>query len=257
MANYKIDIIPVFNDNYVFIFTCLKTRVTACIDPADSKPVTKLLEQQNLKLDYILNTHHHFDHVGGNKTLKAKFNCKIAGFSGDEKRIPEIDIKLNDQDNIQIGSYEFKILFVPGHTKGHIAYYSKEAKALFVGDTLFSSGCGRLFEGTAEEMYKSLAKIKKLPKDTQIYCAHEYTLANIKFALSLEPNNKKLIAKKERCIELRKKELPTIPTNLQEELETNPFLRTLDPELRKNSGKTTDSYHEEVFARIRKMKDNF
>jgi hydroxyacylglutathione hydrolase len=249
--------IPLLNDNYSFIIQCPETKITACVDPATGSEIEEYLKEKNLKLDYILNTHHHFDHVGGNIYLKEKYNAQIVGYKNDAKRIPGIDIELEENQIFKLGHIEFKTIFIPGHTLGHIAYYNQKYNLLFLGDTLFSSGCGRLFEGTPEQMYQSLEKIKNLPSQTKIYCAHEYTIDNLKFALTLEPNNPNIEKKYQESINLQNQNIPTIPTNLKSELLTNPFLRTINEDLRRNAGKNSDSYNIEVFAKIRKMKDNF
>lgn len=255
--SYKVDIIPIFSDNYVFLITCLKTKQTICIDPGSSKEVLDHINQNNLNLVAIFNTHHHPDHIGGNLAIKAQTNCKIYGYSQDANRISGITDKLSDGDKIFIGSLEFDIAHIPGHTLGHIYYFEPKYELLFIGDTLFSCGCGYLFEGSYEDMYNSLEKIKKLPDNSKIYCAHEYTLKNIEFALTLEPNNQALITKKEQSLKLRAANKPTIPTNLKNEKETNPFLRTLSSELRKNIATTSLAYNVDVFRKIRKLKDNF
>ena len=254
---YQIFIIPLLQDNYSFIFKCNITGVTACIDPATGPEIADFLDKNNLKLDFILNTHHHFDHIGGNKYLKDKYGCKIIGNGADAARIPEIDILVNENDLVNIGQHSFKVIDVTGHTIGHIAYFNPVSNILFIGDTLFSSGSGRVFEGSYADMYNSLEKIKLLPDNTLIYCAHEYTINNIKFALTLEPNNKDLLKKYDDCQKLRNNNLPSIPTNLNIEKKTNPFLRTLSKELRKSIDKTSDAYNVDIFAYIRKMKDNF
>ena len=184
--------IPVLNDNYIYLIIDSETKISACIDPALSEPVINLLEKENLSLNYILNTHHHCDHVGANLDLKKKYDCKIIGNKKDSSRIPGIDIKLDEGDFFEIGSSRCSIIEVSGHTNGHVAYYFKEENVIFCGDTLFSLGCGRLFEGTPQQMVQSLLKIRSLPDDTKIYCAHEYTLNNANFALSLERKTESL-----------------------------------------------------------------
>lgn len=257
MNDYKIYIIPLLSDNYSFIFQCNHSKISACIDPADGPAIASFLKSKEINLDFILNTHHHYDHIGGNQYLKELYKCKIIGYEDDKTRIPLIDIPLTNNDSCKIGKHIFHIKHIPGHTTGHICYLNNEHKILFAGDTLFSSGCGRLFEGTYEQMYNSLEQLKNLPKATKVYCAHEYTINNIKFALTLEPNNQELLKKYKLCTKLLKEGLPTIPTTIKNELETNPFLRTLSTELRKSINKTSDSYNIEIFKHIRKLKDRY
>ena len=174
--------IPVLSDNYIYLILDKINRTSACVDPAVAEPVVDILDKENVSLDYILNTHHHFDHVGANLELKKKYGCKIIGNEKDSDRIPGIDIMLNEGDVLKIGQSKCYVLDVSGHTKGHIAFYFKDENVIFCGDTLFSLGCGRLFEGTPGQMVKSLSKIRSLPNNTKIYCAHEYTLNNANFA---------------------------------------------------------------------------
>ena len=198
---------------------------TAVVDPALAQPVNTFLKSKNWKLDFILNTHHHWDHTGGNKMLKQEWNCLVVGFSRDTHRIPEIDIQLNEGEEFKLGSSMSRILFLPGHTLGHIAYWFWKEKKLFCGDTLFAMGCGRLFEGTYQQMFDSLHQVKKLPPETKIYCAHEYTEKNGHFALSVKPHNTDLQKRMNKVEEKRKNNLPTVPFFLSEDLKTNPFLQ--------------------------------
>ena len=223
--NLIIDIIPCLSDNYAYIIYDNSSKKVGVIDPSNFDEVNDVLKKKYNKLDYIMNTHHHMDHTGGNKELKKKYNAKIVAFSGDSNRIEEIDIKVNDNDNFNFGNIEFKIIKVPGHTSGHISFYSKNEKTIFTGDTLFSYGCGRVFEGTYLDMFNSLKKIKSLPQDTRIYFGHEYTKRNIEFCLSIEPNN---VFLKDQLIQLKKKlknNYFSSPTTLQEEIKGNVFLK--------------------------------
>ena len=207
-------------------------------------------------MDFILNTHHHADHVNGNLELKKKYNSKILGFSQDKRRIPGIDILLEENQKQKIGNLEFEVIFIPGHTKGHIAFFFSKEKIAFTGDTLFSLGCGRVFEGTHEEMFYSLNKIKNLPPDTKIYCGHEYTKSNLNFCLAYDSKNTFL---KEKKIDIQKKlksNQPTIPSTLGEEIKTNIFLRCNDPEIKRTLG-LKDSSEVEVFSKLRDLKDSF
>ena len=175
----RIEIIKCLQDNYSYLIID-KNNLKACVvDPGEASPVINFVEKKKLKLVYILNTHHHYDHVGGNLELKRKYNSKVIGFKEDKKRIPGIDILVEDNQIWNEDNFEAKIYHVPGHTSGHIAFHFFKEKKLFIGDTLFSLGCGRIFEGTNEEMFNSLSKIKKIPDDTEIYCGREYTLQNL------------------------------------------------------------------------------
>lgn len=236
----KILQIPVLKDNYIYILH--GAGQTTVVDPSLAAPVLEVIKQEGWQLDYILSTHHHNDHVGGNMELKAVTGAKIIGYAGDAHRIPGIDIKLQDNDVFKVCGLDAEVIFIPGHTLGHIAYYFAQASSLFCGDTLFSLGCGRLFEGTAQQMFSSLARIKALPKNTKIYCAHEYTESNGRFALSIMPENQDLKTRMQEVINLRTARKSTIPSTLEIELKTNPFLRAVDAN---------------EFATIRKMKDNF
>ena len=222
----KVFQIPVLQDNYIYILHDNNTHKTAVVDPAIASPIQTFLEEKNWKLNYIFNTHHHPDHVGGNLTLKKKWNCQIIGFSQDAHRIPGIDKTLDDNDELTFGSHIARVLFVPGHTLGHIAYWFHHANILFCGDTLFAMGCGRLFEGSPKQMFHSLQRIKKLPAHTTVYCTHEYTEKNGQFALREDPNNTHLQARMKTILAKRKNQQPTVPFSLSEELQTNPFLRS-------------------------------
>ena len=184
----KIEIISCLNDNYSYLIFEKETNIISIVDPSDFNACDEVIRKYK-KLDYILNTHHHLDHVGGNLELKDKYNSKILASEKDKRRIPGIDILLKDKQIFKIGNLEFKIIFIPGHTSGHIAFYFKKEKILFSGDTLFSLGCGRVFEGTHAEMLNSLNKLKSLPSDTKVYCGHEYTKRNLDFCLKYDNKN--------------------------------------------------------------------
>ena len=179
----KIEIIKCLQDNHSYLIIDEENQTACVIDPSESAPIINYLDNSKINLKFILNTHHHYDHVGGNLELKKKYNSKVVGFIGDKNRIPEIDISLEDNQIWKQDNFEAKIYHIPGHTTGHIAYYFFNEKKIFTGDTLFSLGCGRIFEGTHEEMFNSLNKIKNLSDDTEIYCGHEYTLQNSKFCI--------------------------------------------------------------------------
>ncbi|MFN3237141.1 MAG: hydroxyacylglutathione hydrolase [Pseudomonadales bacterium] len=247
---------PCLSDNYGYLIHDPANNLTAAIDTPEVAPINQALEAKGWELTHILNTHHHFDHAGGNLELKQQWGCTIVGAKNDAARIPGIDIELSDGDTFQFGDYTATIFDVSGHTLGHIAFYFPSEEVLFSGDALFALGCGRLFEGSPAQMWNSLQKLKALPDSTTVYCAHEYTAANAAFALSVEPDNKDLQA---RCAEikaLRAANKPTVPSNLGVEKATNPFLRPDSPDLQKVVGLDGDDLVA-VFAETRKRKDNF
>ena len=247
---------PCLSDNYCFLVHDPQADVTAVIDTPEVAPIEAALAQQGWKLTHILNTHHHFDHAGGNLELKEKWGCTIVGPRGEEERIPGIDIALGDGDVYDFGSAQARVLDVPGHTLGHIAYHFAEDGVAFVGDTLFALGCGRVFEGTAEQMWSSLSKLAALPDDTVVYCAHEYTQANARFAVTVEPGNKTLLARAEEIDRLRAAGTPTVPTTIGLEKATNPFLRPASDNLMRTIG-LNEGDAVAVFAETRRLKDNF
>lgn len=248
--------IPVLSDNYVYLLRDPVTDTVGVVDPAVAQPVLDQLEAQGWQLDFILNTHHHNDHVGGNKALKDRTGCKIVGPKADAARIPGIDLALADGDVFDFGSRQATIFDVPGHTRGHIAFWFADDLALFCGDTLFALGCGRLFEGTPEQMWHSLSKFRNLPGDTRVYCAHEYTEANARFALSVDPENQALQDRFQDILARRAKDQPTVPSRLGDETKTNPFLRADDPILAANVGRGGEDAVS-VFAEVRRRKDQF
>jgi len=248
--------IPVLNDNYIYIIHDPVSTETAVIDPAVSQPVLDCLKTKGWSLTYILNTHHHYDHVGANLDLKQKTNCQVLASTTDKSRIPGIDKHLKQGDEVKLGNQIAHVIETPGHTLGHIVYHFSNSNALFCGDTLFSMGCGRLFEGTAEQMWHSLQQIKQLPIETNIYCAHEYTQANGCFALTLEPDNKQLQQRIQQVNQLRAINKATIPSTLEQELATNPFLREKSLELQQSINMTQQT-PVDVFTKIRLLKDNF
>ena len=238
----RVEVIPCLQDNYSYLIIDKSNNYACVVDPSEAKPIINFVEKENINLKYILNTHHHFDHVGGNKNLKKKYNSVVIGYKDDANRIPEIDILLEDNQIWKADNFEAKIMHIPGHTTGHICYHFFKEKLIFTGDTLFSLGCGKLFEGTYQDMFSSLKKIKKLSQDTKIYCGHEYTLQNSKFCIEYDPENTKL---KSKITEIKKKlenNLPTIPSTLKDENECNIFLRAKDVE---------------SFSKLRDLKDIF
>ena len=238
----KIEIIKCLKDNFSYLLINEKNQNACVIDPSESGPIIDFVEKKNINLKFILNTHHHYDHVGGNNDLKKKYGAKIVGFKDDKNRIPKIDILVEDNQIWTYEDFESKIFHIPGHTSGHICFYFEKEKIAFTGDTLFSLGCGRIFEGTYKQMFESLNKLKKLPLDTKIYCGHEYTLKNSIFCIKYEENNENLKKKIIKIENKLKNNLPTIPTTIEEELACNIFLRA------KNL---------EDFSKLRDLKDNF
>lgn len=248
--------LPVLNDNYVYLAHEPRSGATAVVDPAVTGPVFDALARKGWTLTHILNTHHHPDHVGGNLEIKERTGCTIVGPRADAGRIPGIDVEVGDTDTVALGEAQASVFDVPGHTRGHIAYWFADSDALFCGDTLFALGCGRLFEGTPAQMWNSLSRLAALPDSTQIYCAHEYTLANARFALSVEPQNAALQARMKEIERLRAADRPTVPSTLAAERATNPFLRPDSADLQATIG-LPGADLVEVFARTRALKDSF
>ncbi len=250
--------IPILSDNYVWTLLDTNQPTAVIVDPGEAKPVIHFLKQHELTLCGILITHHHWDHTGGIAELKNQYDIPIYGPANET--IDGLSVPLQPDQIIQLKSFPLtlQVIGIPGHTLGHVAYYSPGI--LFCGDTLFAAGCGRVFEGTAAQMYASLQKIAALPDNTKIYCAHEYTLNNLRFAEQVEPENKKIKERLVRVSDLRKKNLPSLPSLLKEEKETNPFLRCDSPELianvEKHAGETL-STPVEVFTELRTWKDGF
>ena len=250
--------IPVLRDNYAYLIVCEKTNEAAVVDPSEAEPVMRQVEKEKVELRAILNTHHHRDHTGGNVGLLEHCSLQVYGHTVDQERIPGLTHPLDDGDEVKLGELRGKVLYIPGHTRGHIAYLFENK--LFCGDTLFVAGCGRLFEGTAEQMHGSLNKLQQLPDDTLVYCGHEYTEKNLQFALTLEPNNRKLVGKMQSVRSLRAKGISTVPSTMVQEKETNPFLRWNSQEIQdhlKRSFPNLASDPVSVFARVRELKDQF
>ncbi len=252
----KVNIISCLQDNYSYIIHDTNTDVVGVIDPSEFSPIDNYIKKKLNKINFILNTHHHFDHTGGNLQLKKKYDSKIVGSAKDGEKISDIDIKLNHNDIFKFGSVEFKTILVPGHTNGHICFYSEKEKVIFTGDTLFSLGCGKVFEGTHLQMLESLNHIKHLPKDTSIYCGHEYTKKNLDFCSEFEFNNYFLKERKKQVMFKLSKKKPTIPITIGEELNTNIFLRCDVFSVKKSLG-MENSTEIEIFKKLRDLKDSF
>ena len=244
------------SDNYCYLIRDPETGLTGVIDTPEVAAIEKALADTGWQLDYILNTHHHADHAGGNLELKKKTGCTIVGPKADEARIPGIDIALGDGESFKLGDKTATVYDTPGHTRGHIVYHFAGDKIAFVGDTLFAMGCGRLFEGTPAQMWTSLQKLLAWPDETLVYCAHEYTQSNAAFALSVEPDNAKLVERARQVDELRSRDEPTIPSTIGLERATNPFLRPMSKNLQSTIG-MPGAPLVDVFAETRRRKDNF
>jgi hydroxyacylglutathione hydrolase len=210
--------VPALTDNYLWLVREPESGSVAVVDPAEAAPIERALAERNWRLTHILNTHHHGDHVGGNLALKAATGCTIVGPRADRARIPGIDVEIGEGDRYRFGAATGEVFDVPGHTRGHIAYWFADSDALFCGDTLFLMGCGRLFEGTPAQMWDSLGKLKRLPGTARIYCAHEYTQSNARFALTVDGANKALVARAAAVADLRARGEATVPGTLAEEL---------------------------------------
>jgi hydroxyacylglutathione hydrolase len=255
MAELEIRQLKALRDNYVWLLRDPETGATGAVDPSEPGPVLAALAETGWKLTHVLNTHHHPDHTGGNLALKEQSGCTIVGPRADRARIPGIDIDVADGENYAFGKQVARVFDVPGHTRGHIAFWFAGSRALFCGDTLFTLGCGRLFEGTPQQVWTSLSKLKTLPPETRVYCGHEYTQANARFAVTVEPGNESLLARSRRVDELRSRNQPTVPATMGEELATNPFLRADQPALQAAMGAVGDPVA--TFAEIRRRKDVF
>lgn len=256
MARLDIHLVPCLQDNYAYLIHDRDADVTGVVDPSEAEPVFAALEQQGWRLTHILNTHHHWDHTGGNLALKEATGAQIVGPKADYERIPGIEVALGEGDEWTFGTQTARIFDIPGHTRGHIAFWFPDSHAVFTGDTLFALGCGRLFEGTPEQMWSSLSKLRALPPLTAVYCGHEYTQANARFALTVEPENVALVERARRIDDLRALGRPTIPSTIGEEIETNPFLRPGSSDLRRHVG-LPQGGPIAVFAETRRLKDSF
>ncbi|WP_313116606.1 hydroxyacylglutathione hydrolase [Ectopseudomonas guguanensis] len=255
----QIDALPAFNDNYIWLLQDAGSKRCAVVDPGDAAPVQAWLEAHpDWQLSDILITHHHFDHVGGVETLKNATGARVAGPA--TEKIPARDLDLNDNDTIDVLGLRFQIIAVPGHTLGHIAYYHAGQNLLLCGDTLFAGGCGRLFEGTPQQMHRSLSRLAALPANTRVYCTHEYTLSNLRFAHAVEPDNVRLDERLAEVTRWRAEGRISLPSTLELELATNPFLRTGEPSIiaavqARDGDQVTEP--SAVFASLRAWKDSF
>ncbi|MGO8953314.1 MAG: hydroxyacylglutathione hydrolase [Rhodomicrobium sp.] len=262
MAALEILQFPCWEDNFGVLIHDRQSGVTASIDAPEENAVRQALRQAGLKLTHIFTTHHHHDHVEGHAGLKHETGCTIYGPAGEAASIPGIDVPVKEGARLPFGAFEVQVLETPGHTRGAVTYYIPGALAsgagvAFTGDTLFSAGCGRVFEGTHAQLWHSLEKIAALPPATLIYCGHEYTQSNLKFAAAVEPHNEALLKRKAEVDALRVKGKPTLPVTLATELATNPFLRVNSPEIRQRLGLGPDVPPAKVFEELRRRKDKF
>lgn len=249
---------PCLTDNYGYLIRDISSGLVACIDTPDAKTILSNLQERGWALDFILNTHHHPDHVGGNLELKAKTGAIIIGPAAESKKITGIDQAVSDGEKFQFGESVACVFDTPGHTNGHIVYHFADSQIAFVGDTLFALGCGRLFEGSPEQMWRSLTRIRSWPDETIVYCAHEYTEANLLFAETIETSNEALKKRGAWIRNRRSKGLPTVPFALGIEKETNPFLRADQSNLVSSMpDKFVNASPELVFTEIRSLKDQF
>lgn len=242
MSDPIVELIPALSDNYIYLLRDPDSDAVAIVDPGEAAPVIAALERQNLKPTHVLNTHHHGDHIAGNSEITARWGAKLIAPAANSEQIPGIDQAVGDGDAVAIGTLRFEVLAVPGHTLGHVAFWSADPAILFAGDTLFALGCGRMFEGTPQQMWHSLQRLRDLPPETLLYCGHEYTQSNARFALAVDPDNAELRTRAAEIDRLRAEGRPTLPSTIAAERATNPFLRVHDAD---------------AFAALRKQKDQF
>ena len=248
--------LPAFDDNYIWLLHCPATARTTAVDPGDPAVVMAVCEARGWTLDQILLTHHHWDHVDGVESLRTHYGCSVTGAAADAHRLPAPDHLVQDGDTVTVGASTARVMTVPGHTTGHIAYWFDDEAALFCGDTLFSLGCGRMFEGTAGQFWSSLSALRSLPDETRVFCTHEYTLSNWRFAHAISPQDAALEALGARITALRQQGQPTLPVMLGEEKRFNPFLRADDPAIAAAVG-LTGADGTAVFAELRHRKNTF
>lgn len=258
---FVVDILPAFADNYIYLIGDTELGLAMVVDPGDAEPVKRALQQRDWHLTLILNTHHHNDHIGGNAALKQAYGAAVIGPFAERAKIGTLDRAVQEGENITFSDLRGEVLAVPGHTGGHIAYHFPKLEAVFCGDALFSLGCGRLFEGTPEQMWQSLCKLRGLPPATKVFCGHEYTEHFTRFALLLEQDSLPLLQKLRAVKALRQGGKPTLPSTIAEERALNPFLRVDQPEfqqlLQRQGFPTQGAAPAAIFASLRGAKDRF
>lgn len=247
---------PCRTDNFGVLIHDPETRMTASIDAPEFAPIKGKLDEKGWRLNRILTTHHHGDHVEANLALKKEYACTVTGPAVESDRIPGINVEVRGGDTFAFGGFQVRVIDTPGHTLGHISYWLPEAGVVFAADALFSLGCGRIFEGTPEMMWASLERLGALPDETSVYCGHEYTEANARFAVTVEPENGDLITRAEEVRRLRQAGRPTLPTTIAHEKRTNPFLRARESTIAKRLD-MSGAEPVEVFAELRRRKDSF
>jgi hydroxyacylglutathione hydrolase len=254
----QIELLPLLSDNYAYLLLDTAEGTSGVVDPGEAGPVLSALgERGRDRLDLILCTHHHGDHVAGVPALKDAFpDCRVVGPAREAARIPGLDQGVAEGDEVPFGGARLRVIETPGHTRGHVSLHDPDASAVFCGDTLFALGCGRLLEGDAPTMWRSLAKLAALPEATRVYCGHEYTQSNARFALSVDPDNAALTERAAEVDQTRAAGRPAVPSTIGEELATNPFLRVADHAIRARLG-LTDATDEQVLGELRRRKDHF
>lgn len=248
---------PCLKDNYGFLLRDDEAGLTAAIDTPDARAVASACDKEGWQLTHIFNTHHHWDHAGGNEELKERYKCTIVAAEADRHRIPGIDLGVAGGQKFEFGQSEVRVIDVPGHTTGHIAYFVPKEEIVFVGDSLFVLGCGRLFEGTAAQAKESVERLAALPPETKVFCAHEYSQHNSRYALTVDPGNEALKRRAQEIDAARAVGTPTVPTTIKAELETNPFLRARSPAIREALGMAGEATDLEVFTELRKRRDKW
>lgn len=258
LGTIKVTVLPVLTDNYVFVGTHPQTSSAFVVDPPEASQVLTYLDENRLSLEAIFITHHHPDHVSGVDELRSHYGAKVYGFSGDSRRLPPLDIPVQEGTEIYFQGTPITVMETPAHTLGHILYYMKTENSLFCGDTLFGLGCGRLFEGTPVQLLTALSRIRALPDSTNVFCAHEYTMLNLPFALSVDPNNLDLKFRKAKLDKNnRDPKSRTVPLNLGDEKKTNPFLNWESKEIRQNLGLAPTESEVEFIRQLRLSRDRF
>ena len=256
MPALDIELVPLLKDNYAYLLRDPASGATGVVDPSEAGPVLAAAAAKGWEISHVLNTHHHWDHTGGNLEIKRATGCTVVGPAPDRDRVPGIDMAVDEGERFRLGAAEAEIIFIPGHTRGHIAFWFAASDALFCGDTLFLMGCGRLFEGTPEQMWRSLARLRALPEATQVYCGHEYTQANARFALTVDPANRDLKERAAWVDRMRAEGKATVPGTMGDERKTNPFLRADTQGVAAAVG-LPGAEPVKVFAEVRRRKDVF